>query len=476
MRILYVSWEVTPFAASGGLGDVMGALPCAIKRRLGKQSTVGVIMPLYEKISQVERAKMKKLWEGEVPLAWRRCHAAVYEIKRGGVSYYFIDNERYFKRPFMYGEFDDGERFAFFCRAVLEFILQSGRVPDILHANDWQSALTVIYLQTILRHHPLLSSVRTVYTIHNIEFQGKYDKRILWDVFDLPKEFECELEYDGCLNLAKGAMMLSDAVTTVSPRYAEELKEPFFSHGLSPITNRIEGKLTGILNGLDLSYFSPENGEDIVFPYKASNLSAGKAENKKFLLEQLELPPSGDTPLLAMITRLTRQKGIDLLVHILDELLEEDIFFVLLGTGDAAYEHILWEIGERHRRNSRFLFDFDRRLSKYIYAGADLFLMPSQSEPCGLAQMIACRYGTVPVVRGVGGLYNTIIPYGERGSNGFVFYHYNAHDLLFRTKDAIQLYREDKEAFASLRRRAMRSDFSWGKSAEEYIGLYRKLL
>ncbi len=475
MRILYVSSEVTPFAASGGLGDVMGSLPRAVRQALGKDSSVGVIMPLYEAISGQERARMKKIWEGVVPLAWRRAYAAVYERKVAGVSYYFIENKRYFKRAALYGEYDDGERFAFFSRAVLEFICQSDRIPDILHANDWQSALTVVYLKTLFRDHPTLSRIRAVYTVHNIEFQGKYGKETLGDVFGLSEAHEGLLEYDGCINLAKGALVLCDAATTVSRRYAEELREPFFSHGLSPIVSMIGHKLTGIVNGLDTSYFSPENAEELAFPYKLSTLEVGKKENKKFLQEKLGLPSGEDVPLIAMVTRLTRQKGIDLLLHILNELLEEDIQFVLLGCGDADYEYILREIASRYPSRARVLFAFDRTLSKQIYAASDLFLMPSQSEPCGLAQMIACRYGTVPIVRAVGGLADTIAPYGEGKGNGFVFEHYNAHDFLFRIKDALLLYGAGDGEWDALRRRAMRSDFSWKRSATEYIALYRKL-
>lgn len=475
MRILYVASEVNPFAASGGLGDVMGALPRAVRTALGKDSEIGVIMPLYSSIGEDFKGRMKKIWEGVVPLAWRRAYAAVYALKRAGVTYYFVENARYFKRAFLYGEYDDGERFAFFCRAVLEFIDQSGRVPDILHANDWQSALTVIYVKTLFASHPTLSRIRTVYTVHNIEFQGQYGKEILCDVFGLSIQHEGFLEYDGCINLAKGALVLCDAATTVSRRYAEELSDPFFSHGLSPIVSMIRHKLSGIVNGLDTAYFSPKNGEEIAFPYTPASCAAGKKENKKFLQERLGLSLDEEVPLLAMITRLTRQKGIDLLLHILDELLEEDIQFVLLGSGDADYEYILGEIASRHKEKARMLFRFDRILSKQIYAGADLFLMPSQSEPCGLAQMTACQYGTVPIVRAVGGLADTIRPYGEKGSNGFVFQHYNAHDFLFRVKDALMLYRTEKSEWDTLRRRAMRSDFSWRRSAKEYIELYRKL-
>ncbi len=475
MKILYVASEVTPYAASGGLGDVMGALPRTVKRQLGKGAEVSVILPLYSGISESYRSAMKKVTEGICPLAWRRAYYGVYRLSSAGVNYYFIDNEQYFKRGRMYGEFDDGERFAFFCRAVISFMLDTGWYPDVLHANDWQSAMTVIYLKTRFAHHPELSRIRTVYTIHNIEYQGKYDMAILGDVFDIPGEYASSVECDGCLNLMKGAIQLSDRVNTVSPHYAEELRDPYFSFGLDPMIRRVFDKFSGILNGLDTVFFDPSNGDEIAYPYKLSTLAAGKAENKKFLQEELGLPVSPDIPLIAMITRLTPAKGIDLVIRILDELLFENLQFVLLGTGDREYEYILREIAGRHPDSARVLCTFDRTLSKRIYAAADLFLMPSRSEPCGLAQMTACAYGTVPVVRGVGGLYDTIIPYGRENSNGFVFYNYNAHDLLFRVKDALALYRAGDGEWDKLRRRAMRSDFGWKNSAKAYIELYNSL-
>ncbi len=475
MKILYVTGEVTPFAASGGLGDVMGALPRTVKGIGGKNDTVGVILPLYSSVSDDTRAKMKKVWEGTVPLAWRRQYCAVYKLSRAGVSYYFVDNEQYFKRPKMYGEYDDGERFAFFCRAVLEYLLATGSVPDILHANDWQAAMAVIYLRTRFAFHPAFSSVKTVYTIHNIEYQGKYDKAILGDVFDLP---ECDLsvlEWDGCLNLMKGAILCADRVNTVSPHYAEELKDPYFSFGLDPIIRDNAYKFSGIVNGLDTVYFSPKNEGETVLPYSLSTVAAGKSAQKLALQKETGLTEREDVPLIVMITRLTAAKGLDLVVRILDELLSEDVQFLLLGTGDREYEEILSGICEKHADKARAILRFDRSLSKRMYAAADLFLMPSRSEPCGLAQMVACRYGAIPVVRGVGGLYDTIPPYGLEHSLGFVFYHYNAHDLLFRIKDALTLYRDDPKGWQALRRRAMKADFTWKKSALIYRALYETL-
>ncbi len=474
MKILYVASEANPFAASGGLGDVMGALPRVLKRAGGAATEVGVILPLYGSVAPEYRQKMKKVFEGHFRYAWRDAYLGVYRLSAAGVSYYFVDNEQYFKRERMYGEFDDGERFAFFCRAVIEYMIQSGNVPDILHANDWQAALTVVYLKTRFAEVEALSRIQTVFTIHNIEYQGKYDPAILGDVFDLDGWHQPILEWDGCLNLMKGAIQVADTVTTVSPRYAEELCDPYFAYGLAPMIRKIKNKFFGIVNGLDTTYFSPSSAEDLPFPYTVAKAKSGKAANKRALQEELGLPLRSDVPLLVMITRLTAGKGIDLVLHILGELLEEDVQFVLLGTGEKKYEQIFADLCARHPNKARAELRFDRKLSKRMYAGADLFLMPSKTEPCGLAQMTACRYGTVPIVHGVGGLYDTIVSYGGTDSNGFVFCNYNAHDLLFRIKDALALYRGDNEEWSRLVRRAMQSDFSWKRSAEKYRALYQR--
>ena len=474
MDILYVTSEAAPFAASGGLGDVMGALPQAVKAS-SPEDSVSVILPYYkQKVPERFSSEFRFVTEFRFRYVWRDAYVGIYSTELGGVTYYFVDNEQYFLRPDLYGQFDDGERFAFFSMAVVEYMLRMEKAPDVLHANDWQSALTVVYLRTKYAKAESLRRVKTVFTIHNIEYQGKFDPAILGDIFGLDDLYRQVVEYDGCVNLMKGAIVVSDRVTTVSPNYACELRQAYFAFGLQHVINANGHKLSGIINGIDTVAFSPDKGGDIACPYTLATVWEGKAKNKAALQNELGLPVKRDVPLVVMISRLARQKGVDLLTCILDELLGGDLQFVILGTGDADYEETLREIADRHPDKMRALFKFDRALSKQLYASADVFLMPSRSEPCGLAQMIACSYGTIPVVRAVGGLYDTIIPYGREGANGFMFNNYNAHELLFRTKDALSLYRNPEE-WGKLIAGAMKTDFTWDRSAEKYLSLYRGL-
>ena len=470
MKILYVTSEANPFAASGGLGDVMGALPLSVHEE-GVETSV--IMPLYDSVKEEHRCKLEKVIDISFKLSWRETGASIFKIDHNGVTYYFVENHRYFTRGRLYGEQDDAERFAFFSRAVIEFMLQSGNIPDVLHANDWQTALTVVYLKTEFSENPVLSGIKTVYTIHNIEYQGKFGYDVLGDVFGINGKYMGVLEYDGCVNLMKGAIVVSDYITTVSPNYANELEYDFFSFGLSPMIKAAKYKISGVINGIDYNYFSPETGGDIVKKYNTRTVKSGKAANKKALQEELGLEVRADVPLLVMITRLTAGKGIDLVLHILEEVLHEDVQVAILGTGDKEYEVRIAEMA-KHHHNLAALIKFDRVISKKMYASADIFIMPSKSEPCGLAQMIACSYGTVPIVRSVGGLYDSIKPWGTEGGNGFRFDNYNAHDLLYSIKNAVSLYRDKKE-WAKLVVAAKKSDFTWKNSAAKYIKIYNKL-
>ncbi len=473
MKILYVTSEANPFAASGGLGDVLGALPIAVKE--SERAEVDVILPLYASMKEEYRRHLEKVADIGFNLSWRQTGASIYKITREGVNYYFVENHRYFNRAKLYGEFDDAERFAFFSMAVIEFIKQTGRVPDILHANDWQAALTVIYLKTVYACYKELSSIRTVYTIHNIEYQGKFDLGLLGDVFSLDGACKSVVEYDGCINLTKGALTVSDYITTVSPNYAYELRHDFFAFGLAKVIDNVAGKMCGVINGIDYSYFSPSVGNDIFENYTKETRAIGKAKNKADLQRTLGLPKRPDTPLVVMITRLASGKGIDLVLRIIDEFLLDDVQFVILGTGEPEYESAFRALEGRHPDKVRSIIKFDRTISKKMYASADIFLMPSKSEPCGLAQMIACSYGTIPVVRSVGGLYDSIRTYGEEGSNGFRFDNYNAHELLYALKRATALYR-NKDEWQAITGRAMDSDFTWAKSAEKYLQIYENLL
>lgn len=472
MKILYVASEANPFVASGGLADVIGALPKNVAKA---QSDVSceVILPLYSKIKKEYKDKMEKVIDLEFRLSWRNTGASIYKVENDGVTCYFVENHYYFDRENLYGEFDDAERFAFFSMAVIEFMLKTGNIPDILHANDWQTALTVIYLKTKYAHIETLRGIRTVYTIHNIEYQGKFDPFILGDVFALENDYYGIVEFDGCINLMKGALVVSDYITTVSPHYAEELRYEYFAFGLQDIISAVSSKMSGVINGIDYDYFSPDKGGDITYPYTKRTVKSGKAKNKADLCEELGLSSDPAIPLVVMITRLATQKGIDLVLHVAEEILAENLQLVILGTGDAEYEAALRNLEAGHT-NFRALIKFDRVISKKMYAAADMFLMPSKSEPCGLAQMICCSYGTIPVVRSVGGLYDSIIPYGAEGSNGFRFDNYNAHEMLGAIKTALQVY-ADGEEWKRLRKRATDSDFTWKKSAEKYLEIYNNL-
>ena len=471
MKILYVTSEANPYAASGGLGDVMGALPISVAEN--EDVECKVIMPLYNTMKECYRKEMEFVTDISFNLSWRKTGASIYRIKNGKVWYYLVENHYYFDRGRLYGEFDDAERFAFFSRAVVEYILSTGDIPDVLHANDWQTAASVIYLKTEYSDIEAFKRIKTVFTIHNIEYQGKFDPYILGDVFGIDIKHKGVLEYSGCINLLKGAVVSSDFVTTVSPNYARELEHDFFAFGLSPVIKAASNKMVGVINGIDYGYFSPERGGDIYEPYTAKNYKTGKAKNKKALQEELGLKVDKKVPLVAMITRLTAGKGIDLVLHILEEFLAENVQVVVLGTGDAEYEAAFEGLSARYE-NLKALIKFDRVISKKMYAAADIFLMPSRSEPCGLAQMISCSYGTVPVVRSVGGLYDSIKPYGTEGANGFRFDNYNAHELLFTLKSAIELY-SNKDEWNKLTSSAKKSDFSWSKSAAEYLRIYKNL-
>ncbi len=472
MKLLYVTSEANPYAASGGLGDVLGALPFTVAENY-PDTDVSVIMPLYASMKEEYRKKLIKVKDISFEYAWRKTGASIFKIENRGVTYYFVENHYYFDRAKLYGEYDDAERFAFFSLAVLEFIIQSGNIPDILHANDWQSALAVIYLKTKFSCLAEMRKIRTIYTIHNIEYQGKFDPAILGDIFALDG-YANVVEYGGCINLMKGALTVSDYITTVSPNYAYELNHDFFAFGLADVVRSIRGKFSGVINGIDYNYFSPETGGDIAYAYTAKDLKEGKRKNKLAFQKEVGLPENADIPLAVMITRLASQKGIDLVVAIIDELLRENMQFVILGTGEPEYENMFKELEKRHN-NVRALIKFDRVISKKMYASADIFLMPSKSEPCGLAQMICCSYGTVPVVRAVGGLFDTIKPYGTDGENGFTFDNYNAHELLFTVKRALRLY-ENKDEWDNLVRKAKATDFSWKNSADRYMKIYKKIL
>ncbi len=472
MKVLYAASEALPFIASGGLGDVAGSLPQALRKRL-----VGcrVVMPLYDGIKQELKDTMKFITNICVPVAWRRQYCGIFEAKAGGVIYYLLDNQYYFKRDALYGFYDDAERFAFFSRAILEMLPHIDFKPDIIHCNDWQTALTPLYYSTIYANQPGYENIKTVFTIHNIQYQGVYGEELIDNVVGIDHAYRNLIEYDGAVNLMKGGIECANAVTTVSPSYATEILDPWFSHGLDPILKERSFKLRGILNGIDVINYDPETDKDIFKNYTADNIR-GKYVNKRELQKLLGLPEKSDTPVMGMVTRLVSHKGLDLCKAVLDELLATtDIQLVVLGSGDYQYEEFFRGLAARYPDKVGLCLGFIPDLARKIYAGADIFLMPSKSEPCGLSQMVALRYGTIPIVRETGGLRDSVQDSGDNEGNGFVFSSYNAHDMLHAIRRAVEGY-SDKKGWSILVKRAMDSDNSWGKSANEYIKMYKELL
>lgn len=477
MKILYVASEALPFASTGGLADVLGSLPIAVKSALGKGSDVRVVIPMYPSIKEKYQQELTLIRETNVRLAWRNQYCGIWSTEREGVTFYFLDNEYYFKRKALYGSFDDGERFAFFGKAVLELISVTGFYPDILHANDWQSAPAVIYLKRKLGLDSGYSDIKVLYTIHNIDYQGIYNFSILGDVFELAEWDRSVVEYNESINLTKGAIVCADRVSTVSPRYASEIMTEFYSSGLSHILNMYSAKLSGIINGIDVKYYNSETDPEIAANFTAENLS-GKVQDKLDLQRACGFREDPDVPLIAMVSRLASHKGFDLVRHIIEEfVLQNDVQFALLGTGEYELEDFFGALANKYPEKVCAKLEYNKSLSKKFYAGADMFLMPSKSEPCGLAQMIASRYGTVPIVRETGGLYDTIKGYNRYTGegNGFSFANYNAHEMKHILEEALQLYR-NKEAWNGLVKNVMAVDFSWNSSAEKYISLYTSMM
>lgn len=470
MKVLFASSEAYPFAMSGGLADVAGALPKALRKRF-----VGcrIIMPLYSTIPEELRQKMTFVCSVTVPVAWRRQYCGVFEAHVDGVIYYFIDNQYYFKRDGLYGYYDDAERYTFFSRAVLEVIPHIDFIPDIIHCNDWQTALIPVYLDAFYKSNDIYKNIKTVFTIHNIQYQGKFGYELLGDVLGLPEERKGIVEYDNCINFMKAAIQCSDKVTTVSPTYSREILDPYYSHGLDTILKQFTYKTTGIVNGIDVEVYNPET-DPLIYKNFTANTLKDKAFNKQKLQEEMGLPQKEDVPLIGMVTRLVKHKGIDLVKHVFEELLQKDLQFVILGSGEWEFETFFHEMAKKYPEKVGLKLGFNPQLAHRIYAGADIFLMPSQSEPCGLAQMVALRYGTVPIVRETGGLNDTIKDSHDGTGNGFTFKNYNAHDMQYTVLRALEGYK-DKNGWNILRTRAMNCDNSWKTSANAYIGLYKEI-
>ena len=475
MNILYVTSEAVPFCKTGGLADVAGSLPPSLA---ANGDRVSVILPLYETVKDKWGEKLHFERWTNVRLAWREVYCGLFSFEYEGVTWYFIDNESYFRRSELYGYYDDGERFAFFSRAVTELLPSLPEKPDVVHCNDWQSALVPVYIRDEAVRDDFYRSIRTVITVHNIEYQGRFGRETVEDLFGLDRGWfdGGTIEFGGDVNLLKGGIVTADAVTAVSPTYARELKCAYFAHGLENVMRMSEGKLHGVLNGIDMKRYDPAHDESLAAPYSADDLT-GKRQDKAALQKLLGLKEAPGTPILAMVTRLVSHKGLDLVCETLDTIMEKDVQFVVLGKGDAKYETFFEYARARYGGRMAVHLGYSEELAMQIYAGADLFLMPSKSEPCGLSQMIAMRYGTLPIVRETGGLKDTVHAYEawNGAGNGFSFADYNAGDMCHVVCEAIDLYHNNKDACAALQKRGMTADFSWTRSAKAYNDIYRSI-
>ena len=467
MKILFCSSEVVPFAASGGLGDVAGSLPKSLN---AEGQDVRVILPLYGKIKEKYSEDLKFIDSFNVSLGWRNQYCGLFTMEQNGVTYYLLDNEFYFNRPNLYGYGDDGERFAFYSKAILESLLHMDFEPDIIHANDWQSALVTLYINVYYRHIQKFQKIKTVFTIHNIAYQGQYGYNMIADTLGLPQEWAHHAEYNGDTNFMKAAIENADKVTTVSPTYAQEILDPWFAHGLDPILREKQHKLWGILNGIDYESYNPKTDKIIVKNFHADAFIKNKAVCKKELRSLFNLEEDG-SPIISMVTRLVGHKGVDIVVQAMQGLIDKGYQVVVLGTGESQYEEFFRDLAARYPGRVGVEIAFIPALSRKIYAGSDMFLMPSKSEPCGLSQMIALRYGTIPVVRETGGLKDSVKDSQDGVGNGFTFANYSADELYGACMRAYEGY-QDTKGWRVLVKRAMQSDCSWKNSAKEYIRMY----
>ena len=479
MRIAILASEGAPYAKSGGLGDVMEALPSALSRIEGNE--VILILPYYNKIKYNPKWEVEYVGECQVRLGWRRQYAGVMKLKgrTDGVQVYFIDSEYYFggRDAAIYGHGDDSERYAYFSRACLDAMGVIGWIPDVIQCNDWQTALVPVYLKAMYSH--LFPHTRVMYTIHNIEYQGWANGSFFDDTLGLPWDWRGCLDMNGAVNMMKAAIECSDLVTTVSETYARELMYPYYAHGLDSILSNVSWKLTGITNGIDTTTFNPAIDPALPAHYHAADFEAGKAECKAELQKEVGLPVKPDVPLCVMVTRLAGHKGLDLLCYIARRLLwEENVQLLILGTGEPHYENFFRDLAREFPDKVAAKITFNLGLAARIYAGGDIYLMPSKSEPCGLSQMNAMRYGTVPVVHATGGLRDTVPPANENGEGGlgFTFQSYNGDDFYAALRRALYLYNHNRDGFKALQKREMEQDFSWNKPAQRYMALFRQML
>lgn len=474
MKIVHAASEAAPFVKTGGLGDVMQALPAALSRY--RDCEVSLFLPLYGTIKQDPSIHLQKITDFTVFLGWREQYVGLFQLKsRAKKKVYFIDNEFYFCRNRIYGEGDDAERFAFYSKAVLACIAFLGLDPDIIQCNDWQTACIPVFLHAEFAQQ--FPHTKCVFTIHNIEYQGWADRDFFSNVLALPEQYRDDLTMGDSINLMKGAIMTADRVTTVSETYAQELHYSYFAHGMETCLGYRGADFSGILNGIDTTVFNPAQDKLLAQPYGADTMREGKAACKAALQREVALEVRPDVPVLAMVTRLAGHKGIDLLCYILDRLMERDVQFVLVGSGEARFEDALRSAVKRYPGRIAAILRYDGQLANRIYAGADLYLMPSQAEPCGLSQLIAMHYGTVPVVHATGGLRDTVLPYDPATGDGrgFTFQSYNGDDFLAAIDRALALFTGDRAAWDKLAQQDMREDFSWRVPAKAYRALFASL-
>lgn len=475
MNILMAASEAHPFIKTGGLGDVIGALPKSLNK-LG--ADVRVVMPNYRDIKKEIKDKLKYINNFNIKIGWRNQYCGVFEYDYEGVKFYLLDNEYYFKRDGLYGYYDDGEKFAFFSRAVLEFVKQLDWRPNIIHCNDWQTGMIPVLYKLEYIKEEKLKDIKTIFSIHNLLFKGEFTKEVLPDLFGYDYEAfnNGSLELYGGVSFLKGGINYSDIVSTVSKTYAEEIKTSEYGEKLEGLLRYRGSSLKGIVNGIDYEEYDPEKDKIIYENYTVNSIE-DKYVNKEKLQEELKLPVNKNIPMIGMVSRLTHQKGCDIIINSLEEILEEEVQVVVLGTGESIYEEAFRDFERRHVGKVRAKITFSNDLAHKIYAASDMFLMPSLFEPCGLGQLIALRYGTVPIVRETGGLKDTVIPYNEYNNmgNGFGFRNYRSEELLKIVRYALSIYR-NKSDWESIVLKAMNSDNSWEKSAKEYMDLYADIL
>jgi starch synthase len=474
VKVLFVVSECVPFIKSGGLADVAGSLPKEL-RSLG--TDVRVILPKYQSIANEYKNRMKKLCDFSVSIGWREQYCGIEVLELDGVTFYFVDNEYYFKREGLYGYWDDGERFSYFTKAVLESLAHLDYYPDILHCHDWHTGMIPFLLRTQYQWRKGYSFIKTIFTIHNLQFQGVFPKEVMTGLLGIDESYfhPEQLEFHGNMNFMKAALISSDYITTVSPTYRDEILTPYYGEKMEGVLRARAASLQGILNGIDDTYYSPEAGEEFV-PYRKDDLK-GKKENKVRLQKKFGLDQNPDIPVVSIVSRLTKQKGLDLVKGVFHEVMQENLQFILLGTGDQEFEQFFKEMAAIYPQQLRVNIGFNESLAKQIYAGSDLFLMPSKFEPCGLGQMIALRYGTLPLVRETGGLNDTVQSYNEetQEGHGFSFRNFNAHDMLYTLRRALSFYNNDQETWNHIVREAMGIDCGWAQSAFKYNQLYAKI-